>query len=201
MRSPTWLDLHVQLHRKSPLYGSVVSHALTLGQVSQPGTYWYHSHTRGQYPDGLRGPLIIHDPDFPYLGQYDEELILSVSDWYHDQMTDLLPGFIRLVLKVSPPLPCSFSPPACEHDLRLGLWVLTYYLFALGASHKDWAQVTNPVSAAREIRQGLSLCLTMLSSTKHRISTWLSNQARPTSSVWSTLVLLPANTFGSRVTI
>lgn len=62
--------------------------------IAQPGTYWYHSHTRGQYPDGLRGPMIIHDPDAPFRGQYDEELVLTVSDWYHDQMQDLLPGFI-----------------------------------------------------------------------------------------------------------
>ncbi|ORY55098.1 Cupredoxin [Pseudomassariella vexata] len=62
--------------------------------IDQPGTYWYHSHTHGQYPDGLRGPLIIHDPDSPFLGQYDEELVLTLSDWYHDLMTDLLPGFI-----------------------------------------------------------------------------------------------------------
>lgn len=68
---------------------------LTLEQINQPGTYWYHSHVRAQYPDGLRGPLIIHDPDSPYLDQYDEEIVLSVSDWYHDQMTDLMAGFIN----------------------------------------------------------------------------------------------------------
>ncbi|KAI9845595.1 MAG: hypothetical protein M1838_001679 [Thelocarpon superellum] len=64
--------------------------------VNQPGTYWYHSHTRSQYPDGLRGPLIIHDPDSPLLGQYDEELVLTVSDWYHDQMTPLMEHFISV---------------------------------------------------------------------------------------------------------
>ncbi|KAL7624079.1 hypothetical protein AAE478_005636 [Parahypoxylon ruwenzoriense] len=62
--------------------------------INQPGTYWYHSHTKGQYPDGLRGPLIVHDPDSPFLGQYDEEKVLTVSDWYHDQMADLIPAFI-----------------------------------------------------------------------------------------------------------
>lgn len=62
--------------------------------INQPGTYWYHSHVMGQYPDGLRGPLIVHDPASPFAGQYDEELVLTVSDWYHDQMADLLPGFI-----------------------------------------------------------------------------------------------------------
>jgi iron transport multicopper oxidase len=60
-------------------------------QLQQTGSYWYHSHLRGQYPDGLRGPLIIHDPDDPFKDQYDEEVALTVSDWYHDQMATLLP--------------------------------------------------------------------------------------------------------------
>lgn len=50
-------------------------------QVDRPGTYWYHSHEMGQYPDGLRGPLIIHDPDDPYADEVDEEIIMTVSDW------------------------------------------------------------------------------------------------------------------------
>lgn len=65
--------------------------------VEQPGTYWYHSHTHGQYPDGLRGPLIIHDTESPFKGKYDEELILTVSDWYHDQMPGLLSFFMSKV--------------------------------------------------------------------------------------------------------
>lgn len=67
-----------------------VSVAANRLQINQPGTYWYHSHAHGQYPEGLRGPLIIHDPKSPYLGQYDEEFVLTLSDWYHDSMTDLL---------------------------------------------------------------------------------------------------------------
>lgn len=35
----------------------------------------------GQYPDGLRGPLIVHDPNDPYQGKYDNEVVLTVSDW------------------------------------------------------------------------------------------------------------------------
>lgn len=35
----------------------------------------------GQYPDGLRGPMIVHDPNDPYKGKYDEEVILTISDW------------------------------------------------------------------------------------------------------------------------
>ncbi|KAL8687071.1 MAG: hypothetical protein Q9218_006657, partial [Villophora microphyllina] len=62
--------------------------------VKQPGTYWYHSHDSGQYPDGLRGALVVSDPDSPYKDQYDEELILTLSDWYHDQMPGLIRHFI-----------------------------------------------------------------------------------------------------------
>lgn len=65
-------------------------------QVNQPGTYWYHSHERGQYPDGLRGPLIAHDPEDPYKDLYDEEIVITLSDWYHDLMHNLLAEFINI---------------------------------------------------------------------------------------------------------
>jgi iron transport multicopper oxidase len=51
---------------------------LTHSQVNQPGSYWYHSHNKGQYIDGLRGSLIIHDPAAPF--KFDEEITLTVSD-------------------------------------------------------------------------------------------------------------------------
>ena len=35
------------------------------------GTYWYHSHLSTQYCDGLRGPLIIYDPNDPQAHLYD----------------------------------------------------------------------------------------------------------------------------------
>ena len=44
----------------------------------------------------MRAPLIIHDPDSPYKDQYDEELVLTISDWYHDQMADLMKHFISV---------------------------------------------------------------------------------------------------------
>ncbi|KAJ5573745.1 Multicopper oxidase abr1 [Penicillium hispanicum] len=56
--------------------------------VNQTGTYWYHSHNMGQYPDGLRGAFIVHDPSPPF--QFDEEFTVTLSDWYHQQMPDLL---------------------------------------------------------------------------------------------------------------
>lgn len=69
---------------------------LTTSQVDQSGTYWYHSHTKGQYPDGFRQVLTISDPKDPYVGKYDEERMLTLSDWYHDQMPSLLKGFISV---------------------------------------------------------------------------------------------------------
>ena len=65
-------------------------------QVTQSGTYWYHSHSRGQYPDGMRQILTINDPENPYAGQYDEELAFTLSDWYHDQMPGLIDSFISV---------------------------------------------------------------------------------------------------------
>ncbi|KAM5480711.1 hypothetical protein MaudMau93_007398 [Microsporum audouinii] len=62
--------------------------------TDQPGTYWYHSHGYGQYPDGLRGPMIIDDPKSPHADKWDEEIVLTLSDWYHEQMPPLIKHFI-----------------------------------------------------------------------------------------------------------
>lgn len=58
--------------------------------VQQPGTYWYHSHQKSQYPDGLRGALIIQDSDSPYRARYNEEFVLTLSDWYNQPVAELL---------------------------------------------------------------------------------------------------------------
>ncbi|KAI1506404.1 multicopper oxidase [Biscogniauxia marginata] len=91
MNGTTHMDGPSQVSQCGIPPGSSLTYNFT---INQPGTYWYHSHTGGQYPDGLRGPLIVNDPDSPFLDRYDEEIVLTVSDWYHDQMADLLPGFI-----------------------------------------------------------------------------------------------------------
>ncbi|KPI38272.1 Iron transport multicopper oxidase FET3 [Cyphellophora attinorum] len=62
-------------------------------KADQAGTYWYHSHEKSQYPDGLRGMMVISDPEDPYKAQYDQEIVISISDWYHGQMPDLLLKF------------------------------------------------------------------------------------------------------------
>ncbi|KAG2153310.1 laccase [Suillus clintonianus] len=52
----------------------------------QVGTFWYHSHYSTQQCDGLRGALIIYDPEDPlsYLYDIDDETtVITLADWYH----------------------------------------------------------------------------------------------------------------------
>ncbi|RHZ82443.1 hypothetical protein Glove_109g296 [Diversispora epigaea] len=58
--------------------------------LEQSGTFWYHSHFLAQYVDGLIGVLIVHDREDPYLNSYDEEYVITVSDWYHSPSAPLL---------------------------------------------------------------------------------------------------------------
>ncbi|KAJ5958183.1 Multicopper oxidase type 2 [Penicillium vulpinum] len=76
--------------------------------VNQTGTYWYHSHDMGQYPDGFRGALIVHDPNPPF--HYDDEFTITLSDWYHKQMPELLNTYLSeagLAAHGAEPLPDS----------------------------------------------------------------------------------------------
>ncbi|KAK7443258.1 laccase, multicopper oxidase, benzenediol:oxygen oxidorectuctase [Stygiomarasmius scandens] len=52
----------------------------------QAGTFWYHSHLSTQYCDGLRGPMVLYDPNDPYADLYDvddESTVITLADWYH----------------------------------------------------------------------------------------------------------------------
>jgi len=53
--------------------------------LEQSGTYWYHSHSGAQYSDGMRGMVVIHDPEIETKYRFDKELDLTICDWYHDQ--------------------------------------------------------------------------------------------------------------------
>lgn len=57
--------------------------------VNQTGTYWYHAHEKVQYGDGLRGVLIVEDPD-QQEGKYDEDVVITLSDWYYKNAEELL---------------------------------------------------------------------------------------------------------------
>lgn len=69
-----------------------------------------------QYTDGITGALIVHPtnppPDFP---TWDEELVIQVSDWYHDMSESLLVDYFSVRLTwLSPSLFTHSSPPQPE---------------------------------------------------------------------------------------
>ncbi|KAJ7720366.1 laccase [Mycena maculata] len=67
----------------------------TIPTNDQAGTFWYHSHLATQYCDGLRGPLVVYDPDDPHADLYDadnETTIITLADWcknYHGPASTL----------------------------------------------------------------------------------------------------------------
>ncbi|KAG0334070.1 hypothetical protein BG004_000569 [Podila humilis] len=71
--------------------------------IEQHGTYWIHGHHKGQYVDGLRAPLIIHNSGKESY-QYDEEYTVGLSDWYHEEQAVLLKQYL------SPSNPSGMEP-------------------------------------------------------------------------------------------
>ncbi|KAJ3568355.1 hypothetical protein NP233_g5768 [Leucocoprinus birnbaumii] len=54
--------------------------------AGQTGNFWYHSHLSTQYCDGLRGAIVIYDPNDPLKHLYDvddESTVITLSEWYH----------------------------------------------------------------------------------------------------------------------
>ncbi|KAF8517714.1 laccase [Hysterangium stoloniferum] len=87
--------------------GHSYTYGLALGE--QTGTYWYHSHLSTQYVDGIRGPLVIYDPNDPQRQLYDvddESTIITVADWYHSTALNLTNAF-EGSLAASEPVPDS----------------------------------------------------------------------------------------------
>lgn len=58
----------------------------------------------------ISGPIIVHDPADPYAGQYDEELVLTVLDWYRNTV----PVLLRQLLNPSNTI---FLPPFPDAQL------------------------------------------------------------------------------------
>jgi iron transport multicopper oxidase len=74
--------------------GASYTYEIPLGD--QTGTFWYHSQLSVQYLDGLRGPLIIYDPEDPQSHLYDVDdlsTVLQVGDFWHNTTLSLLPGY------------------------------------------------------------------------------------------------------------
>jgi iron transport multicopper oxidase len=72
-------------------------------KVDQTGTYWYHSHFGGQYGNGHFGPLVIYDTKEPYT--YDEDVVVSFSDWYHNTIESLMVNFLSAESQGMEPVP------------------------------------------------------------------------------------------------
>ncbi len=58
-------------------------------RVKQSGTYWYHSHSGGQEPKGLYGPLII-DPAGRDPIQAEREYVVVLSEWSDEDPHEVL---------------------------------------------------------------------------------------------------------------
>lgn len=56
--------------------------------VSQSGTYWYHSHSGFQEQTGLYGAIII-DPKEPEPFTYDRDYVVMLSDWTDEDPTNV----------------------------------------------------------------------------------------------------------------
>lgn len=84
------------------------------------GSFWYHSHFRNQYCDGLRGALIIYDPEDPHQDLYDVddgEVVFSAQPIYSaDTFLEMIPSShlpigtitFQLLHLRSRELPCHF---------------------------------------------------------------------------------------------
>ncbi|KAJ2139202.1 ferroxidase fet3 [Coemansia sp. RSA 353] len=51
-------------------------------------TQWIHAHKDLMYVDGLRAPLIVHNPNEPH--KYDKDVVVTLEDWYHQESPELI---------------------------------------------------------------------------------------------------------------
>lgn len=72
-----WADGPAQVTQCPIIPGNAFEYDFSV--ANQTGTYWYHSHYGLQYCDGLRGPLVIYDPEDPLLSLYDVDNGMSFS--------------------------------------------------------------------------------------------------------------------------
>ncbi|KAJ3293253.1 hypothetical protein HDU79_000547 [Rhizoclosmatium sp. JEL0117] len=83
-----WMDGAAMVTQCPIQPGDVYIYEFNVGD--QVGTYWWHAHFKSQYINGLRGPFIIKDPRDPYLRQYDYDLTMTLTDFFHNGSDYLL---------------------------------------------------------------------------------------------------------------
>jgi FtsP/CotA-like multicopper oxidase with cupredoxin domain len=62
--------------------------------VTQTGTFWYHSHNAQQYADGLVGPMIFdHDPIEKQYNYGSHDYLILLQEWYHETWPDIMTAY------------------------------------------------------------------------------------------------------------
>ncbi|KAF2455514.1 Cupredoxin [Lineolata rhizophorae] len=74
-------------------------------EAGPAGSYWWHSHNKGQYPDGLRGPLVVRDTERERLWGVEGEMAVTVADWYDEEMPGLLHAYLTGETEGREPVP------------------------------------------------------------------------------------------------
>ncbi|KAJ1724096.1 hypothetical protein LPJ53_001617 [Coemansia erecta] len=73
--------------------------------LHQTGTFWLHGHTSHHNADGLRTPLVIYDRDDSKRPmQYDDDILISLEDWYANEIAHQLNEIYTLGQPFPPPL-------------------------------------------------------------------------------------------------
>ncbi|CAF0971129.1 unnamed protein product [Didymodactylos carnosus] len=62
--------------------------------VTQAGTFWYHSHNGQQYSDGLIGPIIIDRDSIEQRYSYgSNDHVIILQEWYHESWADIMTAY------------------------------------------------------------------------------------------------------------
>ncbi|CAF1509603.1 unnamed protein product [Adineta steineri] len=62
--------------------------------ITQTGTFWYHSHNAQQYADGLLGPIILdHDTIEQQYNYESYDYVIMLQEWYHETWPDLMTAY------------------------------------------------------------------------------------------------------------
>jgi iron transport multicopper oxidase len=93
--------------------------------LDQAGTFWYHSHFKTQYCDGLRGPLVVYDACDPHRDLYDvddEYTVITLADWYHYVSTagPAIPAFNSTLINGKGRYPGGPAAPLAVVNVELG---------------------------------------------------------------------------------
>ncbi|KAJ2757944.1 ferroxidase fet3 [Coemansia sp. BCRC 34490] len=89
--------------------------------LEQAGTYWIHSHSKSQTADGLRLPLVVRDAKEKRIYAYDDEIVVSLQDWFRESATDLMRQFSSADphVRFRPVIPYAIVGGRCATNARL----------------------------------------------------------------------------------